>query len=509
MQKIFKRIFNRIVIFGLALVLQLVWSLVFIIRLSNYSAYVSVVLTLASVVATIWIINKDENPVYKLAWIVPILLAPLFGGLLYLLVGNKKPSRKMRRKLEAVEKRTDQEYLQGESLLLWAEREEPYGAGQMRYIQRLKYPVYRHTETKYYELGDTMFPDILDALKGAKHFIFMEYFIIGEGRMWGSILEILEEKAKEGLEVRLIYDDMGCVSLLPLGYDRYLEHKGIKCMAFNPFVPLWSLAMNHRDHRKILVVDGHTAFSGGVNLADEYINEKMRFGHWKDTGFCLKGDAVWSYTMMFLQMCHGFRPEKEEFRKYRPQVWHREPFTSDGYVQPYGDSPLDSEVAGENIYLNILNQARRYVYIFTPYLIIDNEMQTALCLAAKRGVDVRIVMPGIPDKKVIFQLSRSTYPPLLRGGVRIYEYTPGFLHAKSYVCDDEIAVVGTINMDYRSLYLHFECGTYFYKSSLVEQVKEDVLKTIGKSREIRLEDTGQGFTGGLLRAVLRLFAPLL
>ncbi|MCI9134476.1 MAG: cardiolipin synthase [Lachnospiraceae bacterium] len=510
MRKLLKLILNRIVIFGLALCAQLVWFTIFVIRLSQYSVWISVFLTVLSILVTLWIINKDENPVYKLAWIVPILLAPLFGGLLYLMAGNKKPSRKLRRRLEAEAKRTNAYYFQGESLLPKIREKDLSGEGQMRYIeQHLGYPVCAHTAARYYELGDAMFPDMLEALEEAEHFIFLEYFIIGQGRMWNTILEILERKAKEGVKVRVIYDDMGCVALLPLGYDRYLEQKGIQCMAFNPFVPFWSLVMNNRDHRKMLIIDGHTAFSGGINLADEYINEKLRFGHWKDTGFCIRGDGVWNYTMMFLQMWHSFHQEEEDFRAYMPHVWHPEAFKSDGYVQPYGDSPLDSEVAGENIYLNILSQARRYVYIFTPYLIIDNEMQTALCLAAKRGVDVRIVTPGIPDKKLVFQLTRSMYPPLLRAGVRIYEYTPGFIHAKSYVCDDEIAVVGTINMDYRSLYLHFECGTYFYQSSVVRDVRKDAEKTIAKSREIQMRDTRQGFFGGLLCAVLRMFAPLL
>ena len=337
----------------------------------------------------------------------------------------------------------------------------------------------------------------------------MEYFIVEEGRMWNSILEILEEKARAGLDVRFLYDDLGTVSLLPPGYDRKLEAKGIRCMAFNPFIPLWSLVMNNRDHRKITVIDGHTAFSGGVNLADEYINEKERFGHWKDTGFMLKGEAVWNYTVMFLQMWNAFRRTDAGYDAFRPECFHPEPFSSDGFVQPYGDSPLDEEIAAENVYLNILNQARDYVYIFTPYLIIDHEMDTALCLAAKRGVDVRIVTPGIPDKKVIFQLTRSYYPSLLRAGVRIYEYAPGFLHAKSYVCDDETAVVGTINMDYRSLYLHFECGTLFYRNSIVADVKEDYLRTLEKCREIGLKDTRQGFFGSLFCAVLRVLAPLL
>jgi cardiolipin synthase len=354
-----------------------------------------------------------------------------------------------------------------------------------------------------------MFQDMLEELKKAEHFIFMEYFIVEDGKMWGSILEVLEEKARAGLDVRFIYDDLGSVSLLPTGYDKQLEAKGIRCIAFNPFVPLLSLVMNNRDHRKITVIDGHTAFSGGVNLADEYINEKVRFGHWKDTGFMLKGEAVWNYTVMFLRMWNAFRHTDTDYEAFRPQIYHPEAFLSDGFVQPYGDTPLDDEVVAENVYLNILNQARDYVYIFTPYLIIDHEMNTALCLAAKRGVDVRIVTPGIPDKKVIFQLTRSYYPPLLKAGVRIYEYTPGFLHAKSYVCDDETAVVGTINMDYRGLYLHFECGTCFYRNSIVEQVKQDSLATMEKSRELALSDTRQGFFGGLFCALLRVFAPML
>lgn len=510
MRRFFKLFFNRLVIFGLALLVQLGWFLIFIVRLSNYSAYISTGLTALSILAVLGIINKDENPVYKLAWVVPILIAPLFGGLLYLMAGNKKPSRGMRRKLEKVGKKTDEFYVQGDSLLPELEEQDAYVSGQMRYIEKQAgYPVCKNTTAKYYEVGDTMFPDMLHELEKAEHFIFLEYFIVEEGRMWDAILKILEQKAAEGVEVRVIYDDMGSIHTLPMGYSLQLEQRGIKCIVFNPFVPFLSLVMNNRDHRKMLIVDGHTVFSGGINLADEYINEKLRFGHWKDTGFCLRGDAVWNYTMMFLQMWNAFRDEKEDFLIYRPHTWHPEPFVSDGYVQPYGDSPLDSEISGENIYINILNQAKHYVYIFTPYLIIDNEMQTALCLAAKRGVDVRIVTPGIPDKKLVYQLTRSYYPPLLQAGVRIYEYTPGFIHAKSYVCDDEVAVVGTINMDYRSLYLHFECGTYFYRCSIVHTVKKDSLETMEKSREIQVSDTRQGFFGGLLCAVLRVFAPLL
>lgn len=509
MRKCLKLIFNRIFLFGLALLLQLNWFLIFLIRLSNYSVYISIGLTVLSLLAVLAVINKDENPMYKLAWVIPILIAPLFGGVLYLMAGNKKPGRSMRRRLERSSRKIAHQQQKLESHLPKIAELDLHVAGQMGYIERQAgYAVCQNTAAKYYRVGDEMFPDMIRELEQARHFIFLEYFIVEPGNMWNQILEILERKAKEGVEVRVIYDDMGCAALLPYGYDRTLEKKGIKCLAFNPFVPVWSLVMNNRDHRKMMIIDGHTGFSGGVNLADEYINEKMRFGHWKDTGFCLKGEAVWNYTRMFLHMWDAFRDTDEDICRYMPHTYHPEAFCGDGYVQPYGDSPLDNEITAENIYLNIINQAKRYVYIFTPYLIIDNEMQTALCLAAKRGVDVRIVTPGIPDKKTVFLLTRSSYPPLLKAGVRIYEYTPGFLHAKSYVCDDEIAVVGTINMDYRSLYLHFECGTYFYRSSLVEAVKQDAAATMDKSREIKQADSRQGFFGGLICAVLRIFAPL-
>lgn len=510
LRKILKLLTSRLVFFGILLLLQLVWFLTFLTRLLTYSTAISIIFTVLSLLAVLWIIHRGENPAYQMAWIIFILVFPLLGGLFYLFVGNKQPSKKMRRKLEAEQKRTKEALIQEEAVLKGVQQTDARMKGQFAYMsQTCGFPVYRNTQASYFSLGDELFPKLLEELKKAEHFIFMEYFIVEKGRMWDSILEILEEKAAAGLDVRFLYDDLGSVSLLPPGYDRQLEAKGIRCMAFNPFIPLWSLVMNNRDHRKITVIDGHTAFSGGVNLADEYINEKMRFGHWKDTGFMLKGEAVWNYTVMFLQMWNAFRKTDVSYEAFRPKCYHPEPFESDGFVQPYGDSPLDDEIAAENVYLNILNQARDYVYIFTPYLIIDHEMDTALRLAAKRGVDVRIVTPGIPDKKVIFQLTRSYYPSLLKDGVRIYEYTPGFLHAKSYVCDDETAVVGTINMDFRSLYLHFECGTLFYRNSIVADVKQDCLQTIEQSREIQLRDTRQGFFGSLFCAVLRVLAPLL
>lgn len=510
MRKIGKMLLNRLTIFGLLLIVQFCWSIAFLTKLASFSTEVSIAFTIISILAVLWIINRDENPAYKMSWIILILLVPLLGGVFYLVAGHKRPSRGLRRRLEAEQERRKEDLSQDPNIMKALEETEPHVAGQFRYVsEKAGYPVYQNTTARYYSLGEDLFRELLEELEKAEHFIFMEYFIVEDGLMWGSILRILEEKAKAGVDVRFMYDDMGCVSLLPANYEKQLEAKGIQCMAFNPFIPFLSLVMNNRDHRKITVIDGHTAFSGGVNLADEYINEKVRFGHWKDTGFMLRGEAVWNYTVMFLNIWNAFRHTDVSYEAFRPHRNHPAAFQSDGYVQPFGDSPLDEEIVAENVYLNILNQATDYVYIFTPYLIIDHEMETALCLAAKRGVDVRIVTPGIPDKKVIFQITRSYYTPLLKAGVRIYEYSPGFLHAKSYVCDDELAVVGTINMDYRGLYLHFECGTCFYQNHIVNQVKQDSLKTMEAGREVQIQDVRKGFFGSLFCAVLRVFSPLL
>lgn len=510
MKKILGKLLNRIVIFGILLAVQLGWFLLTFTKLVQYSTGLSLVFRIISILAVLWIINTEDNPAYKIAWIILILVAPLLGGLFYMAVGHKRPTKGMRKRLDAERKRTEGELKQQEEVMGRLGEMDQGTKGESYYLAETGgYPVWDHSSATYYKIGEEYYASLLDELKKAEHFIFMEFFIVGEGKMWNSILKVLEEKAAAGVDVRFIYDDLGCVSLLPPAYSLILESKGIKSFAFNPFIPLWSLVMNNRDHRKIVVIDGHTAFSGGVNLADEYINEKVRFGHWKDTGFMLKGEAVWNYTVMFLRMWNAHRHTDESYEAFRPHVWHPEAFEGQGFIQPYSDSPLDDERLGENVYLNILNRAKDYVYIFTPYLIVDHEMQTALCLAAKRGVDVRIMTPGIPDKKTIFQLTRSYYPVLLKAGVRIYEYTPGFLHAKSFVCDDEAAVVGTINMDYRSLYLHFECGTFFYQNPLVMDVKRDSLTTMEKGREIALSDTRQGFFGSLFCAVLRVFSPLL
>lgn len=500
---------NRIVITVVLILIQIVWFVFMLEKLARYSSWITTAFTALSIAIVLYIIGKDDNSAYKIGWIVLIMTLPLFGGLLYLFLGDKKPSRNMRRKLNA------QHDVFKDTLIQEGELQDRLGkvhgraAGTFQYVRRVSdFPAYENTDVTYYPSGEEMFVDMLEELRQAKHFIFLEYFIVAEGKMWETILEILKQKAEEGLDVRMIYDDMGCLTLLPGGYYAGLEKYGIKCMAFNHVIPFFSLVMNNRDHRKILDIDGHTAFTGGINLADEYINEKVRFGYWKDTGVRLKGDGVWNFTEMFLEMWNAFRKEDTDISCFKPHVHHPEPFEGKGFVQPYTDSPLDNETIAENVYLDILHQAKKYVYIFTPYLIVDDVMRNALCTAAKRGVDVRIVTPAIPDKPTIFRLTRSNYPPLLRAGIRIFEYTPGFIHAKSYICDDEFGVVGSVNMDFRSLYLHFECATLLYRTSGLAELKKDSLETIEASREITLKDCKQGIIGGLFDSVLRVFAPL-
>ena len=337
----------------------------------------------------------------------------------------------------------------------------------------------------------------------------MEYFIVEQGIMWDSILEILEEKVKEGVEVRFMYDGMCCIALLPYHYPETLQEKGIKCKMFSPIKPILSTHQNNRDHRKICVIDGHTAFTGGINLADEYINQKERFGHWKDTAVMIKGDAVQNFTIMFLQMWNVTEHQKEDYEKYLTPVQeelHREP----GYVLPYGDSPFDNENIGEQVYLHILNHAKKYVHIMTPYLILDNEMVTNLTYAAKSGIEVIIIMPHIPDKWYAFAVAKTYYEELIEAGVQIYEYTPGFVHAKVFVSDDDTATVGTINLDYRSLYLHFECGTFIYNNPVVWNIEKDFQETLKKCQKVSVMDLRtRGTVMTVAGRVLRLIAPLM
>ena len=509
-KKVKKVLLGRVVIVGLAVLLQFTWLFFLVYQFSIRFSFINVLLQAAGGVVALYIINQWINPAYKIAWTFVIMIFPLGGLCIYAVFGRSVLTKKVREGMQRVHREMREFIPRDRELEEELEQVDKSAANQSRYMADWSdFPVYSNTSTRYYRCGEEMFPDMLRDLKKAEHFIFLEYFIIADGVMFDAILEVLKQKVQEGVDVRLIYDDFGCVTTLPHNFFLKMRELGIKCVVFNPLKPVMSVVMNNRDHRKIFVVDGTVGYTGGLNLADEYINERERFGYWKDTGLRLEGEAVWSFTMMFLETWNYLNRSSENYVAYRPQVYQKQPFRADGYVQPYGDSPLDKEKVGENVYMNIIGHAKEYVYIFTPYLILDNEMLTYLRNAAKSGVDVRIVTPEIPDKKIVFMMSQSYYARLLECGIRIYQYTPGFIHAKSFVCDDRIATVGSINMDYRSLYLHFECGVWMYESSAVMEVKKDALETFARSREITMEFCKkQSWIRRLVLSVLRLIAPL-
>ncbi len=511
LKNLIRFLFSRVFFVAAALFLQLLWLLVMVWRLNNISRFVGVGISILSFIAVLWLVNKKINPSYKLAWTIVILAIPVFGFVLYIFFGKSRVASAMERNyIQAMEnaKRYLQEKMEARQKLT---EEEQGLSNQSAYIRDYSsFPLQEHTTVKYYPVGDDWFPDLVEELRNAQHFIFLEYFIINDGLMWKTIRKILEEKAAQGVDVRLIYDDFGCITTLPHHFYKELQKKGIQCAAFNPLLPLLNVLLNNRDHRKICVVDGHTGFTGGTNLADEYINRKLRYGHWKDTAVRLEGDGVWNLTVMFLVMWEVIAHVRSDYRLYTPHMYHPGEFAGEGFVHPYCDTPLDNEVLGENVYLNMINRAEKYVYICTPYLIIDNEMMTALCLAAKSNVDVRIMTPGIPDKKMVFLLTQSYYEQLLEAGVKIYEYRPGFLHAKSFVCDDKTAIVGTINMDYRSLYLHFENGVWMCQNQAILRIKEDYLETLTLCREISLYFCrNRRLPVRMMQSILRLFAPMM
>ena len=497
---LFRIVFGRTAFVVLFLLLQIGFLFSCFRWLSNYLVYIYGGMLALTALVVIYILNEKSNPSFKLAWVIPVLVIPVFGTFLYLFVQFQIGTKWINRRLKDAGDETSP-YLEQNPIT--EKRLKKVSRDRANLAVYLKncggFPVCQNTSVRYFPLGDAMFPEFKRQLKSARKFIFMEYFIIERGKMWGEILEILEEKAAQGVEVRVMYDGMCCMMLLPYHYPQVLEKKGIRCKMFSPIKPTLSTHQNNRDHRKICVIDGHTAFTGGINLADEYINAVERFGHWKDTAVMLQGEGVQSFTMMFLQMWNITERQKENYGKY---IYPGEELLNDakpelGFVIPYGDSPLDGENVGERVYMDIINQARDYVHMMTPYLILDNEMVTALTFAAKRGVDTVLMMPHIPDKKYAYLLARSYYPELIEAGVKIYEYTPGFVHAKVFVSDDETAVVGTINLDFRSLYLHFECGVWIHKNPVVDAIEEDFLETLKKCRQVTLEDCAIPFCPSL------------
>ena len=362
---------------------------------------------------------------------------------------------------------------------------------------------------KYFSLADYILEPVLEELEKAKEYIFIEYFMIEEGKFWDPILEVLERKASEGLDVRVIYDDFGSLALLPRKYHVLLNEKGIQARKHAKLIPFLSTHLNNRDHRKMIIIDGKTAISGGFNLCDEYINVYEKYGHWKDNGFIIKGEAVHNYTLMFLQMWHSIVLEKtEDYEKYLNMS--KISVDAPGYVIPYGDGPHQEENVAEQVYMDIINRATQYVYIMTPYLILDHEMKQSLMHASRSGVDVRIIMPHVPDKKSVFAVARTYYPQLIKSGVKIYEYTTGFVHAKTFLADDEVAVVGTVNLDFRSMYLHYECASLFYRTEGLDDMKEDFTDMFGKCQQISMKDYYRfSIWQKLIGRIFRIIGPLI
>jgi cardiolipin synthase len=520
MKKFFKLIFGRIL-----------W--IFLIILIEVAAIVLLFLFLEGIIGTIFpiiswilililelavmivIVNSPSNDSYKIAWLVVLIVLPILGAFFYILFANKKFTKRQKRKIKPISDALKKSSTSPE-VLNEVQKLNMDAYRMSNYITSASgSALYNKTSSQFFPVGDDAFPVMLSELKKAKHYIFLEYFIIeNKGIMWPSILDILSQKVKEGVDVRVMYDDVGSISTVPFNYPSQLKKMGIKVVCFNRFKPVVNVKMNNRDHRKILVIDGFVGFTGGINLADEYINKKVRFGHWKDNAIMLKGEGVYGLTMLFLSnWCASTETIEKDFDYFKPERYGKEVMdhiVSDGYVQPYGDIPFNYEAVGEQVYMNLLEKAEKYVYITTPYLIIDAQMEDALTNAARQGIKVIMLVPHIPDKKTVFNVTRSYYLKLLKSGVKIYEYTPGFVHSKMFIVDDCFGTVGTINLDYRSLYLHLECGTFLFNTSCIKDMKNDFLMSLSVSHEMTVEEvTAISKFKRIWWAILRMFAPLM
>ena len=502
-------VFSRLGIILLLLILQILFLVCVFYWFGDLVPHFWGGTILFSACMVLYLINSRIDPTAKITWLIVIMLMPIFGALLFWFTQSELGHRALKSRVDQLIQQTNTLVPQDPDTLEHLKEEAPGAAGLAAYINRTGcHPVYENTSVTYFPMGEDKWAEMLRQLEQAQHFIYMEYFIVDEGLMWGKILEILARKAKEGVDVRVLYDGTCEFTTLPHDYPKRLQQLGIQCRMFARVIPMVSTHYNYRDHRKILVIDGHTAFNGGVNLADEYINHIQKFGHWKDTAVMLKGEAVRSFTLMFLQMWNVTekQPQFDVMQQY-PAISQPK---AEGYVIPYGDCPLDHDKVGERVYMDILNRATKYVHIMTPYLILDSEMETALCFAAERGVEVKLILPGIPDKNAPYALAKMHYASLLDSGVQIYEYTPGFVHAKVFVSDDKEAVVGTINLDYRSLYHHFECATWMYGVPCIGEIEEDFESTLLKCRKVTKDTIWQGHK--MLRPLgylLKVLAPLM
>ena len=500
-------LFSRFFVIALLIVVQLAIPLVFYGWMREYLPYFNILQGIFTLCMVVYLFNCGMDSSARLTWMFLIAIVPLSGAVLLLFTQTNLGHRLIKERVEKLISETKTLLPQDPEA---AEALAGDGSGVddlSRYLCRSGcFPVFGGTEVRFFPSGEAKFAAMLEELKKAEHFIFLEYFIIEESYMWGEILRVLIEKAQAGVDVRVMYDGMCEVNKLPGDYLKRLREHGIKAKTFAPIRPMVSSHFNYRDHRKILVIDGEIAFNGGVNLADEYINRTSPFGHWKDMALMLRGEAVRSFTLMFLQMWNI----DEKAPDFSAALEGGSRVEAAGYVMPYGDCPLDQDKVGEMVYMDILNRATDYVHIMTPYLILDGELETALCFAAQRGVDVRLILPGVPDKKLAWSLAKSHYRALLDAGVKVYEYTPGFVHAKVFVSDGRKAVVGTINLDYRSLYHHFECASFLYDCPCIPEIERDFQTTLAQCREITQEKLREEKLSLRLEGrLLKFIAPLM
>ena len=506
----FRKLMRRRLFIFLLIVLQFATILYYVIDGTLASEVVRNLLQLTSILVALHIISRRSKEAYKLTWVFTILLFPVFGGLFYLLFRYQTRSKKLRR-ADCEVKEALRDFPAPKSAREKACAAAPHHARQIEYLEKFAgYAIYENTSARHLSPGEDFWESLLPDLESAKRYIFVESFIIEEGEMWDSICEILRRKAREGLDVRVIYDDMGCFLRLPLNFEKRMTADGIRTLTFNRFVPVLNAVQNYRDHRKIIAIDGRIAYTGGLNLADEYVNRVSPFGHWKDTGVRLEGDGANALTRIFLEnWLLGLGKKAASEPAFPLPERTAPPYPENSFVLPFADSPIDDEHVVDHVYTQMIARANRYLYIMTPYLIVDNSMISALCTAAKSGVDIRIITPGHWDKRIVHFTTRSYYRELLKAGVKIYEYSPGFIHSKTFVSDDETAVIGTANMDFRSLYLQFECGAWMYRTEAVNELRDDFLKTLDVCREITAADCRYNPFIRFFQEFCRLFAPLM
>lgn len=513
MNKWLLQIFRRRVLLALFLLIQFAIFAIIIDQSVVHSIFWESLFVVLSIGVALHVVWKKGKEAYKITWILQVLIFPVYGTLFYLTFNRQTKTRKLQRKLEEIYQ-LHRRYLNEETKVLEiAKQAFPKHAPQMHYLQEtMQFPVYANTDTAYYESGESYFEAMLEELQKAQDYIFFEFFIVGNGKMWDAVREIMEKKAAEGVDVRVMYDDIGSFVKLDKNTPEKLKEAGIDCRIYNPFHPILTSSQNNRDHRKVLSIDGKVAFTGGINIADEYINEIERFGHWKDTGMKMSGPGAWGQTLIFLQLWQTMDDGKlseESVTPYIPNFPDQEIDQSKGFVQPYADSPTDTQNVGEHVFITLIHEAKKSIHVFTPYLILDENLETALILAAQSGIDVKIVTPEIPDKFLVHMTTRSYYVDLIEAGVDIYEYSGGFMHGKSVIVDDESAVIGSINFDYRSLYLHFENAVALYGVPMIQDMQNDFLQTIDRSTKIQLSNLNTTFIVRLTKSILRLFAPLM